>query len=180
MRTALSPRRPARPKLLGVTGLWTVLTVLVFPVPSRASSVPASAAEKRGKPFWLALAGDCTVPAGESAFGLVSEAVSFLGSPDSQWRDDVGYGVVASCVYQKRRLTPGERHGRLRALGVGLAHPRQNHVESPTFLTPDLIGYARGSHKEMADAARVRTGLQVPDLRESAEVDCGGCSIQQR
>ena len=49
------------------------------------------------------------MPAGESAFGLVSEAVSFLGSPDTEWRDDVGYGVVASCVYQKKRLTPGER-----------------------------------------------------------------------
>jgi hypothetical protein len=33
-------------------------------------------AEQRGKPFWLALARECTVPAGESAFGLVSEALS--------------------------------------------------------------------------------------------------------
>lgn len=75
---------------------------------SSALGQPPSA-EKRGKPFWLALARDCTVPAGESAFGLVSDALSFLGSPDTEWRDDVGYGVVASCVYQKKRLAPGER-----------------------------------------------------------------------
>jgi hypothetical protein len=50
----------------------------------------APVAGERGRPFWLALARDCAVP-GESAFGLVGEALSFLGSPDSGWRDDVGY-----------------------------------------------------------------------------------------
>ena len=49
------------------------------------------------------------MPAGESAAGLVREAVSLLGSPDSEWRDDVGYGVVASCVYRKKLLRPEER-----------------------------------------------------------------------
>jgi hypothetical protein len=67
------------------------------------------AGQGRGKAFWLALAKDCTVPPGGSAFALVSEAVSFLGSPDTEWRDDVGYGVVASCVYRKRLLKPEER-----------------------------------------------------------------------
>jgi hypothetical protein len=56
-------------------------------------------AEGRGKPFWLALTKDCALPAVESAFGLVSEAVSLLGSADTEWHDDVGYGVVAACVY---------------------------------------------------------------------------------
>jgi hypothetical protein len=92
-----------------VTGLWAVLTLLALPTPSRASSVPSSAVEQRGKPFWLALAKDCAVPAGDSAFSLVNEALSLLGSPDTEWRDDVGYGVVASCVYQKKRLKPEER-----------------------------------------------------------------------
>ena len=67
------------------------------------------AAERRGKAFWTALAKDCAVPAGELAAGLVNEAVSLLGSPDSEWRDDVGYSVVASCVYRKKLLTPDER-----------------------------------------------------------------------
>lgn len=69
----------------------------------------APAAEPRGMAFWAALAKDCAVPAGESAFGLVSEALGFLGSPETRWRDDVGYGVVAACVYAKRALKPEER-----------------------------------------------------------------------
>jgi len=73
-------------------------------------AVPAPlAAERRGEAFWQALAADCAVPAGETAFALVREAVSLLGSTDSEWRDDVGYGVVATCVYQKQRLQPEER-----------------------------------------------------------------------
>ena len=63
----------------------------------------------RGQPFWLALAKDCTVPAGETAAGLVREAIGLLGSPDPTWRDDVGYGVIASCVYQKKLLDAGQR-----------------------------------------------------------------------
>lgn len=67
------------------------------------------AAERRGRAFWQALARECEVPNGETAFGLVREAVSLLGSTDSEWRDDVGYGVVATCVYRTRRLGPEER-----------------------------------------------------------------------
>jgi hypothetical protein len=87
-----------------------------------AASVGAQrpAAGSRGKPFWLALAKECAVPAGESAFGLVSEAVSFLGSPDTVWRDDVGYGVVASCVYQKKVLKPEERRELISRLSANL------------------------------------------------------------
>jgi hypothetical protein len=79
-----------------------------------------SAGKGRGLPFWLELAKDCAVPAGESASGLVSEAVSFLGSPDSAWRDDVGYGVVAACVYQKKLLKPEERRGLVARLSTNL------------------------------------------------------------
>ena len=84
--------------------------------------LPAALAGRRarGKPFWLALARDCAVPAGESAFGLVSEAVSLLGSPDTEWRDDVGYGVVAACVYQKKLLKPEERRALVARLSANL------------------------------------------------------------
>jgi hypothetical protein len=75
---------------------------------------------KRGKPFWLALARECNVPASESAAGLVGEAVSLLGSPDTEWRDDVGYGVVASCVYQKRLLRPEDRRQLVARLSANL------------------------------------------------------------
>jgi hypothetical protein len=89
--------------------LWAVLTLLALPAASPASSDPPPPAQGRGKAFWLALARDCVVPAGDSAFGLVGEAVSFLGSPETEWRDDIGYGVVAICVYQKRLLKAEER-----------------------------------------------------------------------
>jgi hypothetical protein len=84
-----------------------------------------SRAEQRGQAFWLAVAKDCAVPEGESAAALVDEAVSLLGSPDPAWRDDVGYGVVAACVYSRRLLAPDSRRalvanlsGNLRA-GIG-------------------------------------------------------------
>jgi hypothetical protein len=87
-----------------------------------ASSALAQApsAEQRGQPFWTALAKDCAVPAGESASGLVGEAVSLLGHPDSFWRDDVGYGVVASCVYRKKVLRPEERRELVARLSANL------------------------------------------------------------
>ena len=69
----------------------------------------ASPAEDRGFAFWKALSLDCRVPEGGSAAALVDEAVGFLGSRSSEWRDEIGYGVVASCVYQKRALSGEER-----------------------------------------------------------------------
>ena len=77
-------------------------------------------AERRGKAFWKALAAECAVPAGESAAGLVREAVSLLGSPDAEWRDDVGYGVVASCGYRKKLLRPEERRALTAELSANL------------------------------------------------------------
>lgn len=95
------------------------LVLMAFAGP-RAAEAPL-ALERRGKPFWKALASECTVPAGESASGLVREAVSRLGSPDSEWRDDVGYGIVASCVYQKKLLRPEERRALTLELSANLA-----------------------------------------------------------
>ena len=80
------------------------------------------AAERRGKAFWKTLAAECAVPAGESAAGLVNEAVSLVGSPDSEWRDDVGYSVVATCVYRKKRLDPEERRALVTLLSENLRH----------------------------------------------------------
>jgi Protein of unknown function (DUF2785) len=80
----------------------------------------APAAERRGKAFWKALAAECAVPAGETASGLVSEAVTLLGATDSEWRDDVGYGVVETCVYRKKRLTHEERRALVSALSANL------------------------------------------------------------
>jgi len=95
-----------------------LLTLAIPSVPAVAAQAPA--AEARGKPFWLALAKDCAVPSNESPFGLVSEAVGLLGSPDTEWRDDVGYGVVAACAYQKRLLKPEERRELVARLSANL------------------------------------------------------------
>jgi hypothetical protein len=89
------------------------------------AGVPAVAAgplraESRGQAFWLALAKDCVVPAGESAFALIDEVVALLGSPDPVWRDDIGYAVVASCVYRSRLLTPVERRALVTTLATSL------------------------------------------------------------
>jgi hypothetical protein len=85
-----------------------------------ASADVLTDAQQRGKSFWMALANDCTIPAGESPARLVTEAVSLLGSRDPQWRDDVGYGVVAACVYKKRLLTPPERRALIATLSGNL------------------------------------------------------------
>ncbi len=79
-----------------------------------------SPAERRGKAFWLALMPDCVIPAGESAASLMNEATSLLGSRDPQWRDDVGYGAMAACVYQARRLSAAERRSLIETLTANL------------------------------------------------------------
>jgi hypothetical protein len=85
-----------------------------------ALAADEAGAERRGRDFWKAIAEDCVVPAGETAYGLVREAVALLGHRDSFWRDDVGYGVVASCVYQKKRLKPEERRRLVGELSANL------------------------------------------------------------
>jgi len=90
---------------------------VVLTIPVEGAS---PAGKERGLPFWQEVTKDCAVPAGESASGLVDEAVSFLGSPESAWRDDVGYGVVAACVYQKKLLKPEERRELVACLSANL------------------------------------------------------------
>lgn len=96
----------------------TALLVLALVVPQAAAD--PLAAQRRGLSFWKALGAECAVPAGESAFGLVREAVSLLGSPESEWRDDVGYGVVATCVYRKKLLAPEQRRALVAELSANL------------------------------------------------------------
>ncbi len=81
---------------------------------------PFTSAEKRGKPFWRDVARECDVPPWTTPFGLVSEAATLLGSTDSEWRDDIGYGVVAACVYKKQRLGSGERRALAELLSPNL------------------------------------------------------------
>ena len=88
---------------------------------SAAAAPGAPPGSSRDEPaFWRALVEDCPVPAGESVAGLVREAVGFLGSPDPVWRDEIGYGVVAACVYGQRRLSADERRTLVDSLSANL------------------------------------------------------------
>lgn len=129
---------------------------------SVASAEGAADAQQRGKAFWLALAKDCVAPAGESAAELVDEAVSLLGSSDPQWRDDIGYGVVVSCVYQARQLTPRQRRAlvdRLSAnLQVGIGETGTDTVLLRSFSALDLSVLAA---LELADPALDDAGYRL-------------------
>jgi uncharacterized protein DUF2785 len=128
------------------------LALLALAGPLSAERKPAG--RERGLPFWLELAKECAVPAGESAFGLVSEAVSFLGSPDSAWRDDVGYEVVAACVYQKKLLKPDERRDLVARLSANLrrdiGETGTDSVLLRTFSALDLSIFAALEDREPA------------------------------
>ncbi len=130
------------------------LALLALTIPLASASAAAPAGKARGQPFWLGLARDCAVPTRESAFGLVSEAVSFLGSPDSAWRDDVGYGVVATCVFQKKLVKPEERRElvtRLSAnLRLGIGETGTDSVLLRSFSALDLSIFAALEDEEPA------------------------------
>ncbi|HEX9188391.1 MAG TPA: DUF2785 domain-containing protein [Vicinamibacteria bacterium] len=114
---------------------WRAVAVLAagsFLLPVGPAAAEPAPAERRGRAFWQALAAECAVPAGESAFGLVGEAVSLLGHPDPFWRDDVGYGVVATCAYRKKLLKPEERRALVARLSGNL---RQGIGETGTDAT---------------------------------------------
>lgn len=125
----------------------TVENVVIVALVALACAASASADElppamARGKAFWLGLAEECRVPSGDSAFGLVREAVSLLGSPDPVWRDDIGYGVVASCVYRTRALSLAERRELVDALvgnlGNGIGRRGDDSVLLRSFSALDL------------------------------------------
>ncbi len=120
MSRRCKPWAPARVPGSFARAAGLALSGLTFLSAPSSAVARAPTGETRGKPFWTALAKDCTVPAGESAFSLVSEAVGFLSSPDTEWRDDVGYGVIAACVYEKKVLKPEERRALVARLSENL------------------------------------------------------------
>ncbi|HEY8232789.1 MAG TPA: DUF2785 domain-containing protein [Vicinamibacteria bacterium] len=79
-----------------------------------------SSAEQRGKPFWKEVARECDVPPWATPSGLAHEAITLVGSPDPEWRDDIGYGVVAACIQKKQRLSAAERRSLVEPLLLNL------------------------------------------------------------
>lgn len=92
---------PTFPTLLAAAALAVL--------PSFTAARDAPRAVGRGMAFWKPVIESCEVPTGQSAAALVGEALELLGHPDPAWRDEVGYGVVAACVYGRRALGPAER-----------------------------------------------------------------------
>ena len=116
----MSARRLASSRSAG-SGI-PALALVALAACARPALAESTAAERRGAAFWARLVEECSVPSGESAFVLVKEALGLLGSRASQWRDDVGYGVVASCAYRKRALTAVERGEIIERLCQNLKH----------------------------------------------------------
>lgn len=105
------------------SGIWSSCIALVggaLLAPGVAASDTREAAPTADPAYWRALAKECVVPAGESARDLVHQAIGFLGSTDPMWRDDIGYGVVATCVYGQRRLSIEERRDLVTLLSSNL------------------------------------------------------------
>ena len=76
-------------------------------------------AERRGQPFWKALAG-LRRPGGGVGLRPRERGRRAPRLAATEWRDDVGYGVVASCVYQKKRAEPAERRALVERLSRNL------------------------------------------------------------
>ncbi len=127
---------------------WIVIAsgCLALSVPLVATSDTIKGSEKADPAYWRALAETCSVPAGESAAGLVRHAIGFLGSTDPMWRDDIGYGVVAACVYGERRLSGEERGALVDALlanlGRGIGQKDDDSVLLRSFSALDLSVFA--------------------------------------
>ena len=88
----------------------------------------------------------------------MTQAVSLLGSPDTEWRDDVGYGVVASCVYQKKLLSAEERRelvsrlsGNLRR-GIGETGSDSVLLRSFSALDLSILAALEGKDPALDDA----------------------------
>jgi hypothetical protein len=136
------PGRYTRARCRVIKAGALLLGLSVTAVTAADASFGAANAERRGRTFWIELAKDCAVPADETAAGLVSEGTGLLGSPDPFWRDDVGYGVVASCVYQKRLLTDEERRALVERLSgnlrIGIGGHDDDRVLLRSFSALDL------------------------------------------
>ena len=168
-RAGSAPARGTRrPRAARRRRLASQAQALISPPRRRLAAAPLDAAplaaERRGKAFWKTLAAECAVRRASPPPGLVNEAVSLLGSPDSEWRDDVGYGVVATCVYRKKRLDrrrsgarswrapvrePAARHRRDRATTRCCCAPSRRSTSrswrrsSSRIPALDAAGYAR-------------------------------------
>ena len=108
-----------------------LLPLLAVPLGAAAAATDGTS---RGQAFWRELAKECTVPQGETAYGLVRESVEFLGMIDPAWRDEIAYGVIVACAYQQERLTPAEREQLINTLSENLRRGIGQHGDDRVLL----------------------------------------------
>jgi hypothetical protein len=71
------------------------------------------------KAFWQAvLENDCAVPDGHSVASLTPELLAYLGSTDSELRDEIALSILATWIEREGAYTNDE----LRAIGKQMAH----------------------------------------------------------
>ena len=144
---------------------------------SRPVARPCRRTENRGKPFWLgAREGLHGAGGGVGLRPRERGRVASSARPTREWRDDVGYGVVASCVYQKKRLTAG---GAARARRSTVGQPAPRHRRERHRLRPAAVllgarplgpGRPRGRRsrarrRRLPEAARRRARLPARRAR---------------
>lgn len=107
----------------------------------------AAGAPERGAEFWRSIARtEFTVPAGESAAGLLSEFDELFASREAQLRDGLGYGIAEQWILRRRLLSPEEARALTTTwtawLGRGLGEPQSDTVLVRAFAALDLSLFA--------------------------------------
>ena len=91
-----------------LTAFLAIFLALISAQPTvRASTSQTSASHDRA--FWRNILKDnYRVPQGQSAFPLVQELSTYLGSSDPELRDDIAYSLIYAWIAYQKQLSPQE------------------------------------------------------------------------
>ena len=165
-RAGLAPAR--RERTAPRAGRWPMIALLLLTAPpprTRRRRRPRSSA---ARPSGRRSRASATSRPGRPPPAWSHEAITLVGSPDPEWRDDIGYGVVAACVQKKQRLSAAERRSLVEPL---LPEPAQGDRRDGQRLgaAAVLLGAhafdRRGGRAARAGARRAR--LQAPARRRA-------------
>ena len=105
-QTANLPLTQERSMKLFIAFLATFLALISTQPIARAAKSQTLAPHDRA--FWRNILKDnYRVPQGQSAFPLIQELTTYLGSPDPEFRDDIAYTLIDAWIaYQKQLSAP--------------------------------------------------------------------------
>ena len=79
------------------------LAMLFAPLDSPEADLQENRPHARG--YWKSIVdNDFALPEGESAYDLIVELAGYLGSTDSELRDDFAYGIPTAWIYRQNLL----------------------------------------------------------------------------